>query len=89
MEVVNDEDERLLRGLLLQECPRRELRLGGRGADGVGGLYPELDQHLDERPVRDPFAIGEGSAAGDRRLPRDVAEEVGDEPRLADRLPSL
>ena len=46
------------------------------------GSSVELLQHLDDRPVRDPLAVGEAAAADDRRLDR--RQGLGDEPRLAD-----
>ena len=44
--------------------------------------HVELLQHLDDRPVGDPLAVGEAAAADDRRLDR--SQELRGEPRLAD-----
>ena len=39
-------------------------------AASSGGQHVELLQHLDDRPVGDPLAVGEAAAADDRRLDR-------------------
>jgi hypothetical protein len=84
VEVVDHEHERPLAGALLEERTCRELRFRGRRADRRGRLDPELDEHLDERPVGDALAVGEGAAARDGRLAVHVLQEIGDEARLSD-----
>ena len=44
--------------------------------------HVELLQHLDDRPVRDPLAVGQATAADDRRV--DGRQSLGGEPGLAD-----
>jgi len=44
--------------------------------------HVDLFQHLDDRPVGDPLAVGEAAAADDRRVDR--RHELGGEPGLAD-----
>ena len=92
LDVVEDDHERPLGRSLLQrlaEGPgdllrrRRRLRLAQQRADRhrgglVRGQHVELLQHLDDRPVRDPLAVGEAAAADDRRLDR--GQKLGDEP---------
>ena len=51
-------------------------------AASSGGQQVELLQHLDDRPVGDPLAVGQAAAADDRRLDR--ARQLRGEPRLAD-----
>ena len=46
------------------------------------GQRVELLHHLDDRPVGDPLAVGEATAAHDPRV--DPRERLRDEPRLAD-----
>ena len=96
LDVVEDDHQRPLgRSLLerLAERPgdllgrRRRLRLAEQRADRrrgglVRGQHVELLQHLDDRPVGDPLAVGEAAAADDRRLDR--RQELRGEPRLAD-----
>ena len=54
-----------------------EQRADRRRGVVVGGHDVELLQHLDHRPVRDPFAVGQAAAADDRRVYR--GERLGDE----------
>ena len=84
LQVVHDEHERGLGRTLLEQLARRELRFRRRGANRLGRLDPELHQHLDEGPVRDPFAVGKRAATGDRGRSVEMLEEVRDEPGLAD-----
>src|SRR5262249_26373122 len=48
----------------------------------VVGPSVELLDHLDDRPVGDPFAVGETAAVHDARI--DPLERLRGEPRLAD-----
>ena len=96
LDVVQNDDKRSLRRSLLQRLAkgpgdllgrRRRLALAEQRADRrrgvlVRGQLVELLQHLDDRPVRDPFAVGEAAAADDGRLDR--GQELRGEPRLAD-----
>ena len=96
LDVVEDDHERPLRRGLLQrlaERPgdllrrRRRLRLAEQRADRrrgglVRGQHVELLQHLDDRPVGDPLAVGEAAAADDRRVDR--SQSLRGEPGLAD-----
>jgi hypothetical protein len=84
LDVVEDDDERpLCRGPLhgFSEGPcellggGRRVRLAQERTDGRrGGVFcgrqVELFQHLDDRPVRDPLAIGQAAATDNRRLDR-------------------
>ena len=51
-------------------------------AASSGRQHVELLQHLDDRPVGDPLAVGEAAAADDRRVDR--RQQLRDQPRLAD-----
>ena len=96
LDVVEDDHERPLRRSLLQRLAEgpgdllrrcRRLRLAEQRADRRrGGLvrrqHVELLQHLDDRPVGDPLAVGQAAAADDRRLDR--RQSLRDEPGLAD-----
>ena len=96
LDVVEDDHQRPFRRGVLQglaERPRdllrrcRRLRLAEQRADRRrGGLvrrqHVELLQHLDDRPVGDPLAVGEAAAAEDGRLDR--SQQLRGEPRLAD-----
>ena len=62
---------------------RRQLRVGGV-TDRVGRLDAELDEHLDQRPVRDALAVRERAAARDGGGSPTRVQEVGHQPRLAD-----
>ncbi len=50
----------------------------------LSGSMPSGSEHLDERPVRDPLAVRQATAAEDVRSVRDALEEVRDEPGLPD-----
>ena len=84
LEIVDDEDERRVLRASLEQRPRRELRLGRRGADCLGRRDPDLRQDLDEGPVRDALAVGEHTRVRDVCRAVDVLEEVSDESRLPD-----
>ena len=84
LQVVDDDDLGPLHSPGLEQAAEGELRLGRRRPDDGVGLDADRDQDLDERPVGDPFAVGEAAAAEDVRRVADPLEEVGDEPRLAD-----
>ncbi len=60
--------------------PSRE-RIAAAAA-GSRQRYVELLQHLDDRPVGDPLAVGEAAAANDRRL--EAVQKLGGQPGLAD-----
>ena len=62
LEIVEDDDERLLRGGALEQAAERELRLGRRRAEDRVRVGAELKNDLDERPVGDAFAVGEAAA---------------------------
>ncbi len=72
----------------ISSAARRRLRSSpsseriAAAAASSGGSTSELLQHLDDRPVGDPLAVGEAAAADDRRLDRSQA--LRGEPRLAD-----
>ena len=70
---------------LLVALAQEPRELGARGREIVGVLdsrrFPE---RLDERPERDPVAVGEASAADDERALRGRFANVLDEPGLAD-----
>ena len=84
LDVVEHDHERpLLRRVLhgLAEGPRdllgrsRRVALAEQRADRrrgglVRGRHVELLQHLHDRPVRDPLAVGGTAAEDDRRLDR-------------------
>ena len=94
LDVVEDDDERRLlcssslrnaQAISSAEVPCLDLAeqrpdRGGRGR--VVGQRVELLQHLDDRPVGDPLAVGEAAAADDARVDR--GQRLRDEPRLAD-----
>ena len=96
LDVVEDDHERPLGRRLLQRLAKgpgdllrrcRRLALAEQRADRRrGGLvrrqHVELLQHLDDRPVGDPLAVGEAAAADDGRLDR--GQNLRDQPRLAD-----
>ncbi len=84
LQVVDDDHLRPLHSPGLEQAPEGELRLGRRRPDDGVGLDADRDQDLDERPVGDPFAVGEAAAAEDVRRVAYPLEEVRDEPRLAD-----
>jgi hypothetical protein len=64
-----------------KRCRQLRLRLVGR----VAVVEPDRLLHrLEQRPKRDPFAVGQASSPRDERLPGDAGEELVDEPRLAD-----
>ena len=84
LQVVDDDHLGPLHSPGLEQAPEGELRLGRRRPDDGVGLDADRDQDLDERPVGDPFAVGEAAAAEDVRRVAYPLEEVGDEPRLAD-----
>ena len=63
-------------------CALAEQRADRHRGGLVRGQHVELLQHLDDRPVGDPLAVGKAAAAHDRRLDR--SQELRDEPRLAD-----
>ncbi len=99
LDVVEDAEERLLGRPRLQQLAEGPGDLVGRrhrvsftqhGLKGVpGGAVDErlgsrdLFDDLDDRPVGDALAVGEAAAADHRRAV-DPAQELGDEPRLAD-----
>jgi hypothetical protein len=85
LDVVPDDHERLFRCSLLQQRSRRHGRVRRRRErqDRLR-VGPELQEHLDERPVRDPLAVVEAPAADDQRARFDLARELGDEARLPD-----
>ena len=71
----------------ISSADRRRLRLAEQRADRrrgglVRGQHVELLQHLDDRPVGDPLAVGEAAAADDRRLDR--RQSLRGQPGLAD-----
>ena len=89
VEVVEEDDERALRGGLLEELAnrprdllrgRRRLGLAEERGDRVRrlergrGRAAELLHDLDHRPVRDPLAVGETAALDDPRV--DAREEL-------------
>ena len=82
LEIVEDDDERLLRGGALQQAAERELRLGRRRAEDRVRVGAELKNDLHERPVGDALAVGEAAGANGARVDR--LDEVEHEARLAD-----
>ena len=96
LDVVEDDDERLLRRRVLERLAERPgdlvrgrgaRRSGRAGADRRRGEYRstgpvELLEHLDDRPVADPLPVREATAARDRR--RAEPRNLRGEPRLAD-----
>ena len=85
LDVVEDHDERPLERFLLQDVPRRDRGLGRRRhPEHRLGVRVQLEQHLDERPVRDALAVVEAATSDDARAAVDVAHELRDEPRLPD-----
>jgi hypothetical protein len=82
LEIVEHDDERLFRCRTLEQPSERELRFRrGRAEDRIR-LRSELQHDLDERPVGDPFAVGEAARANGSRVGR--LDKVQDEARLAD-----
>ena len=91
--VENGNDGRLARDCLeeLAERPRdlvrrRRAALAEQRGECLSGSRIELDphpvlfelfQHLDDRPVRDPFPVREAASAHNRRL--DAGQELRDE----------
>ena len=83
LQVVEVDNERLDRRLLLQDLAEGELSLGRRATDGVLGIAAELEQYLDNRPVRDAIAVMQTTAAQHARAFSDRVHESANEPRLA------
>jgi hypothetical protein len=84
LQVVDDHDLWTLGGARLEEPAEGELRLGWRRSHDRGRLDADRGEGLDERPVRDPLAVGETSSPQDVGRVADALEEVGDEAGLAD-----
>src|SRR6478735_8653995 len=84
MQVVDNYDLRALRRPFLEHSPKCELCLRRRTSDHRIRLHADPDQHLDERPVGDPVAVGETATTKDVGLATHAFEEVGYEARLAD-----
>src|SRR5438477_10221571 len=95
MQVVEQADERLFVGVLLEElserprnlaCVRRYVALAGQRAAWPRSVAVrqvlELLEDLDDGPVRDAVAVREATATHD--LGFEAGEELGREPRLAD-----
>ena len=96
VQVVEHGDERPLRRRLLECLPHgpgdligscglvglSEQRIDGAGGHVVGGFRSELLEHLDRRPVGDPFSVREAATADDGCV--DIGEELCGKPRLAD-----
>jgi len=92
LDVVEDHDERRL---LLKQLPKRpgdlvaarpdtrltEQRTDGGCCRGIRGQHGELLDHLDDRPVGDPFAVGQAATSDDASLDR--CKRLRHEPRLA------
>jgi hypothetical protein len=99
LDVVEDAEQRFLRGFRFEELPesprdlvgrRRPVSLSEHGLEGLpgGGLdegvcVGDLLDDLDDRPVGDSVTVGEAPAAHDRR-PVDRRQELRDQPRLPD-----
>jgi hypothetical protein len=80
LQIVEIDDERLLRGFLLQELPERELRLRRGAADDALRLVAELQQHFNDRPVRDALAVVQAAAAQHPGPVSDRVDERAHEP---------
>jgi hypothetical protein len=86
VDVLDDENERLLTGAPLERLPHRpEDLLGSSLGQHLGELLfgACFTEDLDERPVGDPLAVRK-AAARERRCVVEPRDELPREPRLAD-----
>ena len=83
LDVVED-DERPFRAGLEQLAERERRPRRGEVPSTLVRLGAQPEQDLDERPVGDALAVVEAAAAQHSARPPAIAEELLDEPRLAD-----